>query len=50
MGHKFLQGLGLDVVDDGTSSLGIHKIAHIDTALVDEQIFDVLVSHHVAKE
>ena len=48
--YKLIQGFILDGIYGGTSSLGIHEVAHINAALVNEQISDVLILHHVSEE
>ena len=47
MSHELIQCFSLDGFNNLTCSLSVHKVTHVNTALVDEQIKDVRVFEHV---
>ena len=50
MGHKLIQSFFQDSIHDSTCSLGIHEVARINTALVDEHLQHFRILHHVPEQ
>ena len=47
VGNKFLHRLSLDEVNGLACSLAVHEVTHVNAALVDEQIQNILIFQHV---
>ena len=50
MGYELLHGLLLDEVYRFSCALAVHEVAHVDAALVDEQVADVNILQHVFQQ